>query len=1288
MSKPGKPVLSYVFPAAFLAAAFLFFFGGCSPGNGNLSASDLAERLSKALKFEDGSEEDGAPPDPSDGSDMAAVLAVDLPSKIYGGQGFIIVIEVDAPSEDAARYARIGIDGYGERHYKTEAHMARWDPEQGRGTVVITANLLRDEKLYGQTFRLKAGLETLDGKVGRYKDFALNITGPCVSEDEVCDRLDNDCDLSVDEDFVDRFTECTLGDVSTGCQVRGLMDCSDDGTKLECKADLSAKNGRECNDGLWCTVGETCQNGQCTAGADRDCTAEDDDCNLGTCDEDTDSCVKKPKAGEATCDDGLWCTINDKCENGECKGQARDCSGSGDDCHPGACDDGNDTCVPGAAYADDSPCGNGGVCLGGICGTHECPEADTDLCSDDGTTLEHCAADAMGFRKKSTKEICSGETPFCHPTLLACVACVHNSDCNEGAGEICLQGKCGTHECPKVDDTRCNPAGDAIETCTTNTDGFRVWTQTETCTGGTPACDPSGPTCVECTSDDHCAIRAGGDTCENKACVCGAGGNECSGDTPACRESDHTCVECVAASDCSGFEVCGASNACGPLFPESRDYILWPADFEALAVEDVNMDGEPDVLAISIDSGLGVWFNNGGRLLNSAPTVYKVDPGGQMNQPTEMVTGDFNGDSAPDLAISDYGAPTFAAILMNDGTGKFSTSLKIDMNNDSFQRYEMGTGDLDSDNDIDLAVFDRCTDTGPTTRGVRVFLNDGDGTSFTEGGCYGDLGQALAMTTVDYDSDGDLDLALLNSTDYNVKFLENNGSAVFTVHESIPFDTADDMYVHDLNGDKLPDFVVTSWFHDNFTVCLNKDRINGDVAFDCTAYDVAPFKNPVAPVALDMDGDNDMDLAVPCSYGDGLLLFENNGLGGFTYVQTYVTGFRPRVVAQGNLDSDTLDIADLIVGCSSTDNSKLIHLRMFTGRSDGTFNGPAGTAEGGSAGYIDVADLDQDGDADVVYSERSNDKIVAFINQNGRLAMGFETTVGDEPTRLKLADLDGDNYPDAVVPNFNDNTISVCINSAGKMFSSCQAFQMPVNSKPKFVAIGDLTGDDKPDVAAVSSGKVVVWQNDGTGVLSKKSEIDSGDTDTVAIGDIDGDKLNDLVVLRDGSSDYLDTFINPGGGDFDQATPVSQRIAVTSVDPSDLVLKDTDNDGDLDVVITTYSGDELWVFKNDGSGVYDPGSPVKYQLGSLGCSNPYRMAMADFDNDKDLDLAVLCAESDKVALLRQDASRLTVFPYLVDSGAGPVSIGIGKFDGNESPDIAVGGYDGKNISIILNNMGR
>jgi hypothetical protein len=102
----------------------------------------------------------------------------------------------------------------------------------------------------------------------------------------------------------------------------------------------------DCDDGQYCTVNEACVSGTCTAGDPRDCSALDDICLAGVCNETLDTCEAAPVANGTGCDDGSVCTVGDVCTDGACAGTSLP--------DRMACDDGD----PGTDQS---------ICVGGQC---------------------------------------------------------------------------------------------------------------------------------------------------------------------------------------------------------------------------------------------------------------------------------------------------------------------------------------------------------------------------------------------------------------------------------------------------------------------------------------------------------------------------------------------------------------------------------------------------------------------------------------------------------------------------------------------------------------------------------------------------------------------------------------------------------------------------------------------------------------------------------------------------------------------------------------------------------
>jgi len=211
-----------------------------------------------------------------------------------------------------------------------------------------------------------------------------------------------------------------------------------------------------CDDGKFCTVGDSCQNGVC-AGSQQKLCEGGDACHVAVCDEATQGCVTTPGNNNAQCDDGDSCTYFGTCSNGVCqKGPSIDCSFLNTACTMGVClpggngcssapvnngnvcNDGqfctqNDTCQNGACTGGPPlQCAPPGGCFISIC--DETVDSCTSVPGNDGMVCEDGNACTIGTT--CLTGVCAGGTPS-----------ADGIDCNDGTscttGEICAAGVCG-----------------------------------------------------------------------------------------------------------------------------------------------------------------------------------------------------------------------------------------------------------------------------------------------------------------------------------------------------------------------------------------------------------------------------------------------------------------------------------------------------------------------------------------------------------------------------------------------------------------------------------------------------------------------------------------------------------------------------------------------------------------------------------------------------------------------------------------------------------------------------
>ena len=240
-----------------------------------------------------------------------------------------------------------------------------------------------------------------------------------------------------------------------------------------------------------------------------------------------------------------------------------------------------------------------------------------------------------------------------------------------------------------------------------------------------------------------------------------------------------------------------------------------------------------------------------------------------------------------------------------------------------------------------------------------------------------------------------------------------------------------------------------------------------------------------------------------------------------------------------------------------------------------------------------------------------------------------------DSNELVLADLDGDGDLDAFVANDGPN--EVWWNDGNGNFSD--SGQKMGDAGSRGMALGDLDGDGDLDAFVANvlpnggdSNANTIWLNDGAGVfIDSGQSLGSGSSYSVALGDLDNDGDLDAFVGNYGNL-YIDTnFIgnynyfygggpntvwwNDGAGNFSDS---GQSLG--NANSMCVALADLDNDGDLDAFIANanpISGSKAnAVWLNDGEGYFvDSGQ-------TLGNSESMEVVLADVDEDGDIDAFV------------------------------------------------------------------
>lgn len=322
-----------------------------------------------------------------------------------------------------------------------------------------------------------------------------------------------------------------------------------------------------------------------------------------------------------------------------------------------------------------------------------------------------------------------------------------------------------------------------------------------------------------------------------------------------------------------------------------------------------------------------------------------------------------------------------------------------------------------------------------------------------------------------------------------------------------------------------------------------------------------------------------------------------------------------------------------------------------------------------------LADVDGDGDLDIVASNRTNRVTVTFNEGDETFSPFVAYDVAALVESIAVGDIDGDSDVDIVTASLSTQSVSMLLNNGDGSFSQeivIGSTGGPVNT----VEIADIDNDLDNDLIVVNGGNVGILLNQGSAVFAAPTVFPAGIfPNAVAISDIDGDLDLDLMVANRQSSD-ISILFNDGQGAFSSGPTVAVDNEPTGVSSGDL---DSDGDFDMVVVSTSIGIDEgLTIWLNDGNGTFS--QAAAFDLSTFGIGP----VLGDWDGDGDLDISVAGLAFREIQLFRNDSGSF-VSANNVLTNTLTTGFALGDIDGDSSPDFVA--RDETRFRVV-NNQGN
>ena len=301
---------------------------------------------------------------------------------------------------------------------------------------------------------------------------------------------------------------------------------------------------------------------------------------------------------------------------------------------------------------------------------------------------------------------------------------------------------------------------------------------------------------------------------------------------------------------------------------------------------------------------------------------------------------------------------------------------------------------------------------------------------------------------------------------------------------------------------------------------------------------------------------------------------------------------------------------------------------------------PIAEFEGFGRGTIEPADLDGDGDLDVLIASAVGFGVMGRVawheNLDGQGEFGTERVIvmgtrdySGPSFSAKAGDVDGDGDLDILASSYSD-LLMASYELAWYENTDGHGNYSQVRSIATDLAIsafvtGDFDQDADLDVVAIDSAanRLLVYKNmdmEGRYELSSRMDLDA-EIASISVADVDGDGHSDLLTLfarRPGTNATAVAWFRnvDGTGSFGPPIAISEPERAT-----DIAAADVDGDGDQDVLYSHRSETSLasWQENLDGQGAFGEMKTIATRSASDGSSR-LLIIPADIDNDGDIDV--------------------------------------------------------------------